>query len=797
MPELKKNVRGLSRLCAGASAPVLLLALSMGGAQAQPSSAPAAAQSSDAIETVVVTAEKRAQNVQEVGLSITAFSGDQLENRGIASMTDLAAFVPNLSIVQSSTNRTSQVQIRGIGSSGNNPGIEPSVGIFMDGVYVPASGSIQQSLLDVATVEVLRGPQGTLYGRNTAVGAVNINTRKPTDAFEAMIQAGFGNYGQRKFAGYIGGGLIDDVAGRLSVWSENLDGYEKSTFLNTSINGTDQFGGRGRLLWTPTEKFSVDVIGYYSQLDRACCTPEQIDPTGIGGIATPGFLAAMQAAGHPFTNYNDRDHKIDEETIANDTTTSWGFSATANYELPWKDTVSLISAYNSFFDNAKQLAPDGLPIYVGMFTQALKRNNVSEELRIVSDTGRFLEYVGGLYYFHEDMLYNSRVILGEGANRAFPVAGGVVLNPGDTTNGYFSQKTDSYAIYGQAKANLTESLRLIGGLRYSSDSKRGWLRYDNTTSGTPIQTAIFNNSLFPPVSIPDFRRTDQNITWLASAQYDLAEGVMAYFTASTGYKDGGFNQATKSISASNEFDPENSFNYELGIKSSLFDNRVIFNADIYRMVLKDFQEATLDPRTGTGFVVGNAGSRQVQGVEVELQARPLPPLSITAALAYTDAKYTDYPNGQCPLYPGAFGPVPNPLLPGNCDFSGLTPAFNPKWRWSLTAQYERPLEIAPSINWFVAGDVAYSGSQYLDITLDPRALQRDYTLFGARIGLESEEGWRVMLWARNLTDKSYFVYATPQPLNGLISGGGTAGASGFGGWYGAPRTFGIEGTFRF
>ncbi len=789
----------------GASVIALSTAMSMNTASAQTEPAtvsPPTVQDTGGIETVVVTAEKRSENVQEVGMSITAFSGDQLENRGITSMTDLAKFVPSLSILQTNNNRNSVVQIRGIGTSGSNPGIEPDVGVFVDGVYIAAAGAIQQNLLDISTVEVLRGPQGTLYGRNTPVGAVNINTRAPTQTPEAMLDVEIGNYSERRVAGYVGGGITDDVAGRLSMWTSSRSGYETNLFNNSPINGTDQYGGRGRVLWTPNDKLSVNVIGFYSKINQNCCTADQIDPTGIGGIATPGFLAASQAAGRPFINFDGHDHKVDDETVGDDGTDIWGVSVSADYTLPWNDTLTSITAYNRFQDHIRELAADGLPLDLAHGEQTLNRGAFSQELRIASGK-QFLEYVAGVYLFHEDLVYLNNITV-HTPNRAFGAAlPGVMLHPGDMSNFSFDESNNSFAGFGQATANITDQLRLTGGLRYNYDHKNATVVNVDTTGGTTAQSNVFRKSLFPELDLENLRRTEHRLTWQLGGQYDIAEGVMGYVSAGTGYKTGGYNARAQSPTVPITFDAESAINYEVGLKTSLLGNRLVINADLYRMLLHAFQDSTLNPLTGSGFIVSNAGNRRVQGVEIDAQARPVDELSLTAGLTYADAVFTDYPAGQCPTYPGSFPATVNTTPPGTCSFTGLTPAFNPKWRVNGTAQWEQQFDQWHGIDWFVAGDISYIGSQYLDSTLDPRSFQEAYTLLGARVGVESESGlWRVSIWGRNLSDETYYVYAVPEPLGAFASGGTSPtgapiGAAGFAGWYGAPRTFGIEGTFRF
>jgi iron complex outermembrane receptor protein len=364
---------------------------------------------------------------------------------------------------------------------------------------------------------------------------------------------------------------------------------------------------------------------------------------------------------------------------------------------------------------------------------------------------------------------------------------------GDTTNLRYKQMTDGAAAFGQVTVNVTDRFRLTGGGRYSDDHKSASIfNFDNPGASVPFVT-----QLFPPTNLPDLKRTDEKFTWLAGAQYDVTQTVMAYAKAGTGFKDGGFNARASGNNSVVSFDPETSTTYEAGVKSTLFGRRLVLNADVYRMILKGFQDSTLNTLTGTGFIVANAGNRRVDGVEIDAQAHPIEPLSVTAALAYADGKYTSYREGQCPSYPGAVQPTKNTTPAGTCDFTGLTPSLSPEWKLSGSAEWRRPLAGHDDLEWFVGGDASYTSAQYLDTTLDPRSHQKSYTLVSARLGLESRDGWRLQLWAKNLFDQSYYVAAAAQPLAAFVSGGGTAGAAGFVGWYGAPRTFGIEASYRF
>jgi len=267
------------------------------------------------LEELVVTAQKRQESVQDVPISITAFSGEELTNRGLSSIQNIARFIPNFDMPAGNSLRNSSLRIRGIGSSSLNPGTESSVGVFLDGIFMPTSGQAFGELVDIQSLEVLRGPQGTLYGRNTPVGALNVTTRKPTQEFESLIRLTAGNFDKVGVNGYIGGGLSDNVAGRLSFWYTDRGGYQDNLLTGDDVNDHSEVGFRGKLLLTPSDNLEISLIAAVSDIERTCCIGEQIDPTGPLGIATPGFLAAQEAAGFAFRNFDDSDHIVDGDDV--------------------------------------------------------------------------------------------------------------------------------------------------------------------------------------------------------------------------------------------------------------------------------------------------------------------------------------------------------------------------------------------------------------------------------------------------------------------------------------------------
>lgn len=736
------------------------------------------------VETVIVTAAKRAENIQNVPMSVSAVSGDQLERRGVTSASELVRFIPSIAITQSNNNRNSTILIRGVGTSGTNPGIEASVGIFLDGVYLAAAGPIQVNLQDISAVEVLRGPQGTLYGRNTPVGAINLTTRAPQKAPEAMITANVGNYDDLRLGGYVGGGLSENLSGRLSFWLSDRKGYETNLFDGDDVNGQSQVGARARLLWQPSDDLKVNAIGYYAHIKANCCTPEALNPTGPRGIATPGFLAASAAAGKPFRNLTSGDHVVDDDFEGKDDTDSYGLSVQADKELASGHTLTSITAFNAFDDDIRQLPADTSPLDVIKGFQRLLLGTYSEELRITSPAEQKLSYIAGVYLFRETMRYDTFSVAGTEATRVFP--GNLRVRPGEYNHFAYRQATKSAALFGQAAFKISDAWRVTAGGRYSYDHKRAYVASDDSAG----VTAPFR-SVYPINIVGNVQRQERKFTWSLGSQYDFTPNIMGYVLAATGYKTGGFNARAAAPGTPLEFNPETSTTFEVGVKSTLFDRRLIVNVDAYRMELKDFQDSSLNPLTGTGFIVGNAGTRRVQGVEADFQWRPTTELSINGSGAYMDGEYTDYSAGQCYT-----GKTANGTKPGSCNFNGLTPALNPEWRWSLAGAWNH--DISNSLALFANADVSYTSGQLLEATLDPRGFQEDVTLVGLRLGVERQDGrWRLSAFGKNLTDESYYTSAATHPLATFMSAGGTTAANGFVGWYAPPRTYGAELTVRF
>lgn len=738
------------------------------------------------LEEVVVTAERRVANVQEVALSITAVSGRQLEEARVVSFREMAAIVPSLRMETTNNVRNTGISLRGIGNSGNNPGIEYSVGVFLDGVYMPGPSAMLGDFSDLQSIEVLRGPQGTLYGRNTPVGAVNIITREPTQAPEGQITVGYGNYDQWSVKGHVGGGLGETVAARASFWVRERDGFAYNLATDSRVNDFNGLGGRLRVLWTPTDALKVNLVGYYSRVKAQGGVADMLNPTGPGGVATPAFLAATAARGYTFRNFTGGDFVVQADDVTNDLARSYGASATAQYEFADGHTLTSVSAWDVNVGAGDPYSADALPQQVVILRERGEIESFSEELRLTSPTGKFFEYIAGLYVYRQTYDFNSSFAIGRDATRLFPLpTGPLPFIEGTTQFTTADLETDSTAVFGTARFNLTDAWRVTGGARYVWEKKDAEIYHTNTVGANAAFQALFGPNLIGPVS-----RDEEKFTWLLSTQYEITPSIMLFANVSTGYKSGGFNARRQAPTAPVQFGPERSIDYQLGMKSEFFDRRLRVNATAFNMVLKNFQESILNPVTRSGFLTGNAGERTVKGVEGDFAAVLPEGFRLSGALTYLDAEFTDYANGPC-----FAGKVSNGSAPGTCSFNGLTPSNSPKWKVNLAVDHSHAL--TDDLTLRSRFEIQHTSSLISDAALDPRTRIGSVTLVNSSVDLISSGGWTVAVWGKNLTDRHYYQRKGVTPVTVLIGVGGTAAASGYSGYYAEPRTYGVELSYKY
>ena len=703
------------------------------------------------LEEVMVTAQKREQSIQDVPISISAFSGEYLEETGIRTLEEVAKITPNFYISNSSQQTNNRIIIRGIGSVGNS-GIEPSVGVFIDGVYYPRPGSVIGNLMDIKTVEVLRGPQGTLFGRNTPVGALNITTNNPTSEPEAMFEVSYGDYDAYEIAAVASGALGDMMAGRFAVKYVNRDGYGFNTFDDEDFGARDNLMLRGKLFFDFSNQFSMLVTADYGKINAEGGAIEILNST-----ASPIFDATLRALfGQDATTEDSFDQVINQDHQDDLSDEQWGISVDMNYDFANNIRLRSITAYRDWqadvFESAIRIPTNILPRITDYQTKTF-----SQELQLISPGGETIDWVGGLFYYHET--YDIIQAFNAGDTYCVPVvlvltqspeaAAACLQFPQDrAAESTFDQTLKSIAAYGQATWNINDSWAITLGGRYTDDKKDG-----------DFVQAIANPFLGlvrAPESVLGMERNDSKFTWFANASWFVSPETMLFATASTGYKSGGFNSEGGGVPLNEKriFGPEDTTNYELGVKSRLFGNSMTANITLYRTVLDEFQDRLFD---GLSFVVINAGKLRQQGVEADINWAPIEPLLVVAGVSYLNSKYLDFENA-----PGLPGGPPQ-------DLKGERKTFSPKWQVSLAADWTGTF--SSGMQWFIGAGWQYIDDQNIAATSNnnPQTIQSGYSLFNGRLGIRSASSkWDLTLFGNNLGDKGYCIQMFDQPLGAQL-----------------------------
>ena len=739
-------------------------------AQDAPGAPAAEAEPEETGNVIIVTALKRTDDIQDVPLSITAITGDVLEQSGVNDLQDLSFLVPNFQLNSSSQLSNVRINVRGVTSVGNSA-IEPSVGVFVDGAYVPRPGSIIGNLYDVQQVEVLRGPQGTLFGRNTPIGAMNITTRRPEDTFGGSLQANIGNLDTWGLQGHLTGPIADGLDARIAFNYDNAGGFLENTFSGQDELAREDFSLRGRLVWDAAPGFEADLVVDYGRLEHTGAAIELLSES-----VTPAFINRFQSVYGTTIDFADTfDYRINQIHTDQAVNEQWGATLSLNVDIG-DHTLTSVTAYRDWEEN--QVGEDVIRLPADLLgrDRISSTENFSQELRIASPDGGLIEYVAGLYYYRENYSIDTFFNIGQDyCDFTLPSIGAAALVPAcnaDLQNSVvdlFSQELQSFAAFGQATINLTDSFRLTGGLRWTRDEK---------TNGSFTRTV--NNVAARPLAPSDETTTGlelkaEAVNWLLSAQVDVTPDVMLFATASTGFKSGGFNSEP---GASNRvFNEENATTYELGMKSTLVNGDVTANVTVFQTEIDDFQERQF---AGLGFVVNNAGSLRQRGVEADFIARPTDQIDLTVGVSYLDSEFTVFANA-----PGLPGGPPQ-------DLTGRRRQDSPEWQFSLAGQWAD--EIGNSgIELMLRGEYQFVDEQFLDANLNPQSLQPSYSLANFKIGLADVDGsWNVSAFLRNAFDEGYCVRTFNQVAGGLF--GAISGANNTSVQrcvVGRPRTYGV------
>ncbi|MGB0921183.1 MAG: TonB-dependent receptor [Alphaproteobacteria bacterium] len=722
----------------------------------QPPSDPIAAQSATTeaprtLDEVIVTAQHREQALRDVPLSITAVGGEEMRNQGVTTLDGVARLTPNVFIT------SERVFMRGFGSA-NNQTLESSVGFSIDGVAYGRRGYFREGFTDVERFEVLRGPQGTLFGKNAVAGVINIITGDPQDEFGLRAKYAIGNQEQQQIDGAVWGPIWEDVVeGRLAFNHGEAGDFIFNTTIDEMVGFDKIRGGRGKLKFQLTPSFDVLLSLQYGT--RWGDTPN-------GEITALAVEAqALYDAFDPDTDYN-LDRRAQRDEFAVTSRSSWTGFMKAGLDIgDWRvESQTGYSVSEDYFNLDGDYG--GGPIVV--LRTGEDYYQISEEIRLLSPPGRF-ELTAGLFYFHSRLEGWNSVPVFEfdgGITEILPVllpalaagpladlVGGIANPPftAEQTDATFDQKTTSYAIYGQARYNFSDALSVELGLRMNYEDKE--IVYERITPPPSLVLTVLGVEQFTYIG----DRQEFDISPKVSVLYDLSDEVTAYATLARGFKAGGF--STAAIKPSEMiFEPEQSDTLEVGVKGNFFGGLARANLGSYYMKFQDLQVSNYN---GTGFVLSNAAAATAMGVEADGMIVPAEWLLINGAVGYNFATYDSYPNGVCP----ATSPIEGAgAAEGSCDLAGRGLAYAPRWNASLGALVHFPLQIMKAQIFFGA-QATYRSNTFLDTDLDPLDAQPANTLVNLRFGLnDDEEVWQAMITVRNATDKLIKLASNDIPL---------------------------------
>jgi iron complex outermembrane receptor protein len=747
----------------------------------------AEADSGETLESVVVTARRREENIQSVPAAISAISGKLLDSSYTVNTNLLSQLVPSL-YYNSANPRNTAYTIRGLGSntlsiSAANDGIEPGVGFYVDQVYHGRPATAAFDFTDIDHIEVLRGPQGTLFGKNTTAGAIHIISRQPTFEPEVHAEASVGENDFMQAKGSVSGRLFSDaVAGRFSAQLTKRDGVIHNVRTGEDLNEIDNYALRGQLLFVPNEDLKIRLIADVTDYDSSCCTQNFLRVGHSQRSAARQFPALAAGLGYapPSANVFDRLSDIDAPLHVD--TQDGGVALNADWTLGAR-TLTSITAWRYWdWDVANDRDYTGIPIQMVQRIPS-RQDQYSQEFRLASNGDASLRYVGGLYFFRQEISGTPISIYGpEAAYWLLNQANFTVPIPRNLLDGYGQSGTsdfemNSYATFGEVNYDFTKKLTATLGLRYTYEDKKG----DYATqvfggldlAGLPAATAAELNraklSIFRPQS---YHAADNggSLSGRTNLAYRFTDGMLGYVGYAHGFKSGGLNMSGLPLDAQNQpalttaviADEKNS-TVELGFKSTLIGGRATLNLAAYRTVVQDYQ-ANIVSSLETAAIrsyPANVPEVRVQGLEGDFAALLFTGFTLRASFAYADGKNTDYPAGPCPLEVQTAATVA-------CNLTGVRLAGLSRWTGTLGVDYQRPLGTGALLFHADASSRSSynsdtSASQYTEIS--------GYALTNASVGYRFGRAWEVDVFARNLFDRNYITALTIQTGNsGLILG---------------------------
>ncbi|WP_258042822.1 TonB-dependent receptor [Sphingomonas sp. NBWT7] len=771
---------------------------------------------------ILVTARRKAENVQDVPIAISVIDAGTLESQGTYNVNRLTQLQPSLQFF--STNpRNTFINIRGIGAPFGltNDGFEQGVGIYIDQVYYNRIAAATLDFVDVEQIEVLRGPQGTLYGKNTTAGAINITTRAPSFDYEGKAEVSLGNYSFKQGEASVSGPITDDLAARISVSTTDRRGTIYNVTSNQWINSQDNLGVRGSLLWKPMNGLRLTLSGDYNLQDPICCG-QIYARVGTTQRAANRQYAALTALfpGYRVPSTDPFDRRTDLDAALAARNEMGGLSLRAEADVG-DGTLTSVTAWR-YWDWGPKNDRDftGLPVYTRV-NNPTKQNQYTQELRYAYDAGK-VDFVVGAFGFYQE-------IRTSGVQETGPAGSAWLLAPGSALsrnpavlNGLLAEndiRLDnlSVAAFGKLNWHPTEALTISPGIRLNYDKKDGL--YNSIVTGTASDgtrrvvsndpaSAYYNDpwiaaqrgtqasQFFEP------KFSDWNLSYDLNLSYKVAPDVLGYATYARSFKTGGINlNGVPSLPSGlpaldvAQIDPEKVDHFEVGVKSQFWDRRATLNVTGFWTDIKDFQASVISNVSGSNVLRGylaNADKVRVRGVEADFSVRPTDRFSGYVSGAYTDGKFVRFVDAPCPpeLAGGGTGTPPGPAAtpgansPANCNVSGQWLPGLSKWAFSWGGEYNVPgIVFGQEAQGYVGYDANYrskfssnaSRSIYTDID--------GYSIHNFRVGIRNDR-FDVFAWVRNAFDRNYFESLAVTPGNtGLISA-----------QLGDPRTWG--GTVR-
>jgi len=722
------------------------------------------------LEEIIVTATKRKASLQDIPLSVSVVTGDFIAETNLNRMEELAPYVPNFSITEGA--ESTFIEIRGLGSGGNF-GFEQSVGMFIDGVFYGRDRQFRAPFLDIERVEILRGPQGTLFGKNTISGAVNITTAKPGEEFEARTSIEYEpKYESLTTLGILSVPLSEKFGVRFAFKRSEIGGFLHNTLLDADDNDRKETVGRASFAWHPSDNLTIEGKFEISEFQKH---GENLQVIRIG----PGLLPLYQAFDANFDGVND-----DTTSKSTEFTDTDAKSAVLSIEYRKNgyafNSITGYSSYNALDDRDVDWSP--IDFLREPITQDFEQ--FSQEFRLTSPVSETFDYIVGVYGQTNSLDYQRLSSLELGI-LGFPAPFDINVSSKNSLD----QSADSFSAFAQGTWHLAENWNLTAGVRYSHESKTGEQAECYTNVGDfncldplvnpttfAISQAGFDIIGFFPHETRT-KRTENNFSPSANLQWDVTEDVMLYASVNTGFKGGGFNAADRAGN-NPEFEDESALAFEIGGKTTLLNGAAQLNFALFRTNYDDLQVSSF---VSTAFIVGNAAKATVQGIELDGVWQMTEKLRMSGSFAFLDAEYDEYIGAGCSYAQENLG-EPGCSANGTRDISGRD-ITGVNLSGSLRLDYTQP--VSRNLNLRASVDINYSEAPFVEPDPDSYG---SYAILNGRLELmQNNKGWSVALIGKNLTNQRFLSNIFDAP----VQSGSRLGQRN------APRTIALRASYDF